>query len=107
MKKKKIIIIADRILISEFYHHYLINLGHEVLATFSDRHEAFEFFKENRADLVLMDSNSENGTETMEHVKVFCDTPVVYVSENPDNDNLKRSLNTEIFNLQKPAWGHG
>jgi serine phosphatase RsbU (regulator of sigma subunit) len=103
MKKKKIVIVADRILISEFYHHYLVNLGQEVLATFSDRHAAFEFLKENRADLVLMDSksgNSENGIETLEHVNVFCDTPVVYVSENSENDNLKGALNSEIFTLK-------
>ena len=106
MKKKKVVIVEDEFLISELYRHYLINLGHEVLATFSNGTDAIEFFRNQSADLVLMDvklGNSEDGIETMKQINAFRDVPVVYISGNTEDDNLKRALDTELMAfLKKP-----
>jgi serine phosphatase RsbU (regulator of sigma subunit) len=106
MKKKKVVIVEDEFLISELYRHYLLNLGHEVLATFSNGTDAIAFFRENTADLVLMDvklGNSEDGIDTMKKINEFRDIPVVYISGNTEDDNLKRALDTELMAfLSKP-----
>jgi hypothetical protein len=106
MKKKKVVIVEDEFLVSELYRHYLINLGHEVLATFANGTDAIAFFRENAADLVLMDvklGNSEDGIDTMKKIHEFRDVPVVYISGNTEDDNLKRALDTELMAfLSKP-----
>ena len=107
MKKKKVVIVEDEFLISELYRHYLINLGHEVLATFTNGTDAIAYFRNNTADLVLMDvklGNSEDGIETMKQINSFRDVPVVYISGNTEDDNLKRALDTELMAfLSKPV----
>jgi serine phosphatase RsbU (regulator of sigma subunit) len=107
MKKKKVVIVEDEFLISELYRHYLLNLGHEVLATFTNGSDAIAFFRENSADLVLMDvklGNSEDGIETMKKINEFRDVPVVYISGNTEDDNLKRALDTGLMAfLSKPV----
>jgi len=107
MKKKKVVIVEDEFLISELYRHYLINLGHHVLATFTNGSDAISFFRENTADLILMDvklGNSEDGIETMKQISTFRDVPVVYISGNTEDDNLKRALDTDLMAfLSKPV----
>jgi sigma-B regulation protein RsbU (phosphoserine phosphatase) len=107
MKKKKVVIVEDEFLISELYRHYLINLGHEVLASFTNGTDAIAYFRDNTADLVLMDvklGNSEDGIETMKQINSFRDVPVVYISGNTEDDNLKRALDTELMAfLSKPV----
>ena len=104
--KKKIVIVEDDLLIQELHNHYVTNLGHEVVACFTSGEEAVEFFKENNADLVLMDIRLEDqldGIETMKQIEEFYRVPVIYLSANSEDSNYKRALQTNMKGfLSKP-----
>ncbi len=88
--QKKIVIIEDELILQELHMHYVTNLGHEVIACFQTGSEAIDFFKNNTADLILMDIRLEgdmNGIETAEKIQEISNVPLVYVSAN-NNDNL-------------------
>jgi CheY-like chemotaxis protein len=108
--KKRIVIIEDDYIIQELHRHYVENLGHEVLATFVSGEEALEYFKDNDADLILSDvrlETSMDGIDTMREIQKIRTIPVVYITGNTEEENLKRALNTGMIGfLSKPiAFG--
>ena len=104
--KKKIVIVEDDYIIQELHKHYVENLGHEVVAAFTNGEEAIEYFTTNTADLILMDirlENSLDGIETMKKIQNLRPIPVVYISGNTEETNLKRAINTNMKGfLSKP-----
>lgn len=104
--KKKIVIVEDDYIIQELHKHYVENLGHEVIATFESGKDAIEFFKDNNADLILMDirlEDSLDGIETMKKIQEIRSIPVVYISGNTEDSNFKRAVNTNMKGfLSKP-----
>ena len=108
--KKRIVIVEDDYIIQELHRHYVENLGHEVLATFVSGEEALEYFKDNDADLILTDvrlETSMDGIDTMREIQKIRTIPVVYITGNTEEENLKRALNTGMIGfLSKPiAFG--
>ena len=108
--KKRIVIIEDDYIIQELHRHYVENLGHEVLASFVSGEEALEYFKDNDADLILSDvrlETSMDGIDTMREIQKIRTIPVVYITGNTEEENLKRALNTGMIGfLSKPiAFG--
>jgi two-component system OmpR family response regulator len=61
--KKRIVIVEDDYIIQELHRHYVENLGHEVVGAFVSGKEAIDFFKENSADLIMMDIRLEDSME--------------------------------------------
>ena len=104
--KKKIVIVEDDYIIQELHRHYVENIGHEVVASFTNGEEAIEYFSSNTADLILMDirlENSLDGIETMKKIQDIRPIPVVYISGNTEETNLKRAINTNMKGfLSKP-----
>jgi CheY-like chemotaxis protein len=104
--KKKIVIVEDDYIIQELHKHYVENLGHQVAATFTSGEEAIEFFKDNSADLILMDirlEDSIDGIETMKKIQAIRPIPVIYISGNTEEGNFKRAINTNMKGfLSKP-----
>ena len=104
--KKKIVIVEDDYIIQELHRHYVENIGHEVVAAFTSGEEAIEYFSSNSADLILMDirlENSLDGIETMKKIQDIRPIPVVYISGNTEETNLKRAINTNMKGfLSKP-----
>ncbi len=97
--KKKIVIVEDDFLIQETYKGYVEDLGHEVISTFTNGQQAIEYFKDNRADLILMDIRLENeldGIETMKRIEHLTSIPVVYISGNTEDFNYSRAISTNI-----------
>ncbi len=105
--KKRIVIVEDDYIIQELHRHYVENLGHEVVGAFVSGKEAIEFFKENSADLIMMDirlEDSLDGIETMAKIQEMSPTPVVYVSGNTEESNFRRAINTNMKGfLSKPV----
>lgn len=94
---KKIVIVEDDYIIQELHKHYVENLGHDVIGCFSSGEEAIDFFKTNHADLILMDIRLEtsiDGIEAMKKINISNPIPVIYITGNTEDTNLKRALNT-------------
>ena len=105
--KKKIVIVEDDFIIQELHKLYVKNLGHEVVGCFESGVAAIEFFKDNSADLILMDirlEDSLDGIETMSKIQEIRPIPVVYISGNTEDSNFKRAINTNMKGfLSKPV----
>jgi CheY-like chemotaxis protein len=94
---KKVVIVEDDLIILELHKHYVENLGQNVVGCFSSGEEAIDFFRSNSADLILMDirlESSLDGIETMKEIQKLHPVPVVYITGNTEEVNLKRALNT-------------
>ena len=105
--KKRIVIVEDDYIIQELHRHYVENLGHEVVGAFVSGKEAIDFFKDNSADLIMMDirlEDSMDGIEAMAKIQELSPTPVVYVSGNTEESNFRRAINTNMKGfLSKPV----
>jgi len=105
--KKKIVIVEDDYIIQELHKHYVANLGHEVVAAFATGEEAINYFKNNTADLILMDirlEDSIDGIETMEKIQKINPIPVVYITGNTEDGNYRRAIGTNMKGfLSKPV----
>ena len=103
---KRVVIVEDDYIIQELHKHYVENLKHQVVGCFSSGEEAIEFFNHNSADLILMDIRLEtsiDGIETMKQIQEIQSVPVVYITGNTEEVNLKRALNTGMRGfLSKP-----
>jgi CheY-like chemotaxis protein len=103
---KKVVIIEDELILQELHMHYVTNLGHDVVACFENGLEAIEYFKENYADLILMDIRLEgdiDGIETAQKIQETIDIPIVYVSANTNDNVYNRALSTNMNGyLSKP-----
>lgn len=105
--RKKIVIVEDDYIIQELHKLYVSNLGHDVVACFENGWDAIEYFKENYADLILMDirlEDSLDGIETMKKIQEIRSIPVVYITGNTEDANYKRAINTNMKGfLSKPV----
>jgi phosphoserine phosphatase RsbU/P len=105
--KKKILIVEDDPMVQELHKYYVNNLGHEVVGVFTKGSELLDFLKDNSADLVLMDIGLEDdldGIETMLKQQSSNNIPVVYISGNIEDSDLKRAINTNMQGfLSKPV----
>lgn len=103
---KKVVIIEDELILQELHMHYVTNLGHDVVACFQNGADAIEFFKENHADLILMDIRLEgdiDGIETAQRIQETLNIPIVYVSANTNDNVYNRALSTNMNGyLSKP-----
>lgn len=108
---KQIVIVEDELIIQALYKEYVEDLGHQVVATFESGEAAIAFFRENTADLILMDVRLEgslDGIETMQEIQKMNSIPVVYISGNTEERNKERakSTNMRAF-LSKPISKKG
>ena len=105
--KKRIVIVEDDFLIQELHKQYIEKMGHHVIATFSNGEDAVDFFRTNDADLILMDIRLEtslDGIETMKKIHKLNEIPVLYVTGNTEESNLRRALNNQMKGfLSKPV----
>ena len=106
MKPKNIVIVEDEFLIQELHKTYVEGIGHNVLACFSNGEETIEYFKYNDADIILMDLRLDgtlDGIQTIEEIQKTHSVPVIYISGNSEETNIKRAGNTNyVAFLTKP-----
>ncbi|MEY4111279.1 MAG: hypothetical protein RLZZ46_1635 [Bacteroidota bacterium] len=106
MSKKRIVIVEDDMIIMELHKHYVQNLGHEVVGTFTSGEEVVNFFEHDTADLILMDirlEKQEDGIDTMKRLQEKNTIPVIYITGNTEDSNLERAVGTNMKGfLSKP-----
>lgn len=104
--KKKIVIVEDNLIIQELHKHYVLNLGHEVVACFENGQDVIDFFKENTADLILMDirlGDDIDGVKASQEISEMIPVPIVFVSANSDDSTYKRAISSNMKGfLSKP-----
>jgi DNA-binding LytR/AlgR family response regulator len=107
LSKVKVLVVEDEILIAESLRMMLESLGYEVPAVFSSGTEAIRNFKPGFADIVIMDielADNTNGIDTAVELKKICDPPVIFITNNRDEQTHKRAIkNTNALHyLTKP-----
>ncbi len=104
--KKKIVIVEDNLIIQELHKHYVLNLGHEVVACFENGQDVIDFFKENTADLILMDirlGDDIDGIKASQQISEMIPIPIVFASANSDDSTYKRAISANMKGfLSKP-----
>ncbi len=99
-KKKRIIIVEDKSIVSHDIKRRLEVLGYEVPGIAPSGEKAIELVKEHTPDLVLMDIQLEgnmDGIEAADHIRKELDIPIIYLTAFSDNATLKRAMITEPY----------
>jgi CheY-like chemotaxis protein len=104
---KRVVIVEDDLIIQELQKHYIERIGHEVKAAFTKGSDAIRYFQEgNHADLILMDirlEDDEDGIDSITAIQEICHIPVVYITANTEERELRRALSTSMRGfLSKP-----
>lgn len=92
---KKIIVVDDEKRIREIIVMYLIKECYEV-ADFDNADDAYEYFKNNNVDLIVLDimMRGMNGLDLCKKIRRESDTPIIFVSAR--NEELDRILGLEL-----------
>ena len=100
MKKNKIMIVEDDIIVAKNIHDRLNLLGYEVAEIISSGEDAIIKAKEIKPDLVLMDiilSGTIDGVDTVKEIQKNLNIPVIYVSAFSDKETLERAKLTKPY----------
>lgn len=107
IRKKKIVIVEDHLIIQELHKQYVEDLGHEVVACFTTGEEAIHYFQDSSADLVLMDirlDDAMDGIEVTKKIQELKPVPVVYITGNTEDSNFRRAMETSMAGfISKPV----
>jgi CheY-like chemotaxis protein len=107
IRKKKIVIVEDHLIIQELHKQYVEDLGHEVVACFTTGDDAIHYFQDSSADLVLMDIRLEDamdGIEVTKRIQELKPVPVVYITGNTEDSNFRRAMETSMAGfISKPV----
>lgn len=98
MKKKKILIVEDEIIVAADVRMMLETNGYEVTGTAMKYEEAIELFKLQIPDLILCEINlnsGKNGIRFIQKVREFSKTPVIYMTAYTNDDILESALETK------------
>ena len=100
MTDAKILIVEDNEPSATHLEECLKNLGYTVCASVSCGHQAIEKAEHKRPDLALVDlglKGKVTGLETAEQIGNKFDVPVVYLTEEAEEDLLQRAQTTNLF----------
>jgi CheY-like chemotaxis protein len=107
IRKKKIVIVEDHLIIQELHKQYVEDLGHEVVACFTNGEDVIHYFQDSSADLVLMDirlDDAMDGIEVTKRIQELKPVPVVYITGNTEDSNFRRALETSMAGfISKPV----
>lgn len=106
MKKKKVLIVEDEMIISLLIERMVENLGHKVVKRVSSGEEAIISAREEDPDLILMDIRLEgeiNGIEAISQIHKDRNIPVIYISGNTDAHTQGKLSKTDYIDfIPKP-----
>jgi PAS domain S-box-containing protein len=100
MKKARIIIVEDELIIIKNIEKQLQKAGYEISGSATSGEEAIMKAQELRPDLMLMDirlSGEMDGVATAEQVRNRFDIPVIFLTAYADNETLQRAKVTDPF----------
>ncbi|MDX1637826.1 MAG: response regulator [Balneolaceae bacterium] len=107
MKKRKILIVEDEMIIALMLEQMVIRQGHVVVDKVSSGEAAVEAACKYNPDLILMDIRLEgklDGIEAMQSINARQPTPVIFVTGNSDEVRKTRIKEIEYLDfLTKPV----
>ena len=110
MKKQKILIVEDEIIIALHLKNLIRRLGKYECASVPSGEQAVELSKTFEPDLIFMDINLSgqiNGIEAAKQIRTENDVPVVFVSAFTDEDTIEEAKRTNPAGyLTKPIYAH-
>lgn len=105
-KNKNVLIVEDDMIIAMVLERMVTKLGHTVLDKVISGHKAIEKTLDEHPDLILMDiqlNDDIDGIEAMNKIRQSSSVPVIYITGNSDEYNLKRARETDFIDyLIKP-----
>jgi DNA-binding LytR/AlgR family response regulator len=109
MQKIKILVVEDELIIAESLSVLLESLGYEVAAIFNSGTELLKNFKPGLADIMFMDihlAGNSNGVDTAMELRKISDIPVIYLTQNQDEELRKRAIykTNAVHYLSKPFY---
>jgi len=107
MKKSKILIIEDELLIAMTTKLALSNLGYEVCGIAPEGEIAIKMAKEEQPDLVITDimlNGKLDGFETAKRIREFCSIPIIFMTGYQEEEMQKGSelIDNSAF-FEKPV----
>ena len=110
MKKQKILIVEDEIIIALNLKKLIMRLGNYDCASVSSGEHAVKLSKSFEPDLIFMDINLKgkiNGIEAARQIRTKKDVPVVFVSAYTDEETIEEAKRTNpAVYLTKPIYAH-
>ncbi|MEI6842714.1 MAG: response regulator, partial [Methanomicrobiales archaeon] len=104
--EKSILIVEDQAIVSMTIESQLQELGYKVAGIASSGEEAINQARMKTPDLILMDINLGGGIDgitTAEHIGLFLDSPIIYLTAYSDEETVRRASLTGPFTyLTKP-----
>jgi len=106
MKKAKILVVEDEIIIAMEIAEHLKSMDYDVLKIVSNGKDAIDTAVDGKPDLILMDimiQGNIDGIETATKIRSLSDIPVIYLTANADGATLERAKISDAFGyLIKP-----
>ncbi len=97
MKKIKVLVVEDEMVISMNLISILEDLGYEVLEPAISFDEAVEVLATQKPDIVLLDIQiygNKNGVDLGHHINATCAIPFIFISSNSDSNTIKEAKET-------------
>ena len=97
MKRLKVLIVEDEMIISESVKQSLLKLNYDVVGIASRYIQALEMLESLEVNLVLIDINLnglKNGIDLAKHIKENYNIPFIYVTANNDFVTLEKAKST-------------
>ena len=98
MEKKKIMVVEDERITSQYLAELLTDLGYDVVAAVYSGEEAIEKARKVHPNLILMDirlAGEMDGIQTAEKIRALSSTPVIYLTSYADDKTFGRAVLTD------------
>ncbi len=98
MAKKRVLIVEDDAIISNFIQMKLEDIGYSVPAKARTGKQAIEYARKFDPDIILMDVMLEgeiDGVQAVEEISKYIDVPVIYLTASSDENTIQRLMKTE------------
>ncbi len=94
MRKSKVLIVEDELIIAEDLKEILLELGYRVTGIAKDIEEAKNVLIQEVPDIVLLDirlRDGDNGIDLAQYIRKNYKLPVIFISSYSDKDTLIRA----------------
>lgn len=106
MRKIRVLIVEDEVIVARDIAHYLNELGCEIVGILVEGEDVMPFLENEEADIVLMDINLKgklDGVETVRLLKQKYDIPIIYLTANTDDRSFELAKGTKPYAfVEKP-----
>lgn len=106
MRKVKILIVEDEVIVAKDIAYYLNELGCDVIGVLIEGEDVLPFLKDDQPDIILMDITLRgqlNGVQTVHLIKEKYDIPIIFLTANTDDVSFDLAKATKPFAfIEKP-----